>query len=212
MDLAMMREAFTKSGLSREDLQEDPVAQFEQWFCDAEGSGMRMPNAMSLATVAGNGQPSLRTVLLKYFDAQGFVFFTNYGSRKARELDGQKRAALLFPWLGLERQVHITGRVERVSTAESAKYFLSRPHGSQIGAWVSEQSNPISSRQLLMAKFAEMRQKFRSGEVPLPSFWGGYRVLPEAFEFWQGREHRLHDRFLYSLQPDGRWGIERLAP
>lgn len=211
MDLAMMREEFTLSGLSRETLQSDPVQQFEAWFEQAESAGIHMPNAMSLATVAPDGQPSLRTVLLKYFDRTGFVFFTNYESKKAKDIAANAKVALHFPWLDLERQVKIMGRAERVSTAESAKYFLSRPHGSQLGAWVSNQSAPISSRQMLMSKFEELKQKFKKGEVPLPSFWGGYRVVPDIFEFWQGRQHRLHDRFQYTLEAEG-WKIERLAP
>lgn len=206
-----MREEFTLSGLSRENLMASPVQQFETWFGQAKEAGLRMPNACSLATVAPDGQPSLRTVLLKYFDADGFVFFTNYESKKAREIAANPKVSLLFPWLDLERQVKILGRAERVSTAESARYFMSRPHGSQLGAWVSNQSAPISSRQMLMAKFEELKRKFKKGEVPLPSFWGGYRVVPHVFEFWQGRQHRLHDRFQYTRQEEG-WRIERLAP
>ncbi|TAK46435.1 MAG: pyridoxamine 5'-phosphate oxidase, partial [Saprospiraceae bacterium] len=187
MDLSSMREEFTKAGLSRKDLASTPVQQFEKWFKQAEESGLEMPNAMTLATVSGAGQPSVRTVLLKYFDNEGFVFYTNYGSAKARDIAANPRVALLFPWLDLERQVKITGTAEKVSTATSAKYFLSRPRGSQIGAWVSNQSSPITSRQMLMSQFEEMLRKFENKEVPLPSFWGGYRVVPGSFEFWQGR-------------------------
>ena len=211
MDLAMMREEFTLSGLSRETLEANPVQQFEQWFEQAEEAGIPMPNAMSLATVAPDGQPSMRVVLLKYFDEKGFVFFTNYESKKAQDIAGNAKVALLFPWLDLERQVKILGHAERISTSESAKYFLSRPHGSQLGAWVSNQSSPITSRQMLMSKFEELKRKFKQGEVPLPSFWGGYRIKPEVFEFWQGRQHRLHDRFQYTLRASN-WEIERLAP
>lgn len=207
-----MREEFTKAGLSRKDLASTPVQQFEKWFKQAEESGLEMPNAMTLATVSGAGQPSVRTVLLKYFDNEGFVFYTNYGSAKARDIAANPRVALLFPWLDLERQVKITGTAEKVSTATSAKYFLSRPRGSQIGAWVSNQSSPITSRQMLMSQFEEMLRKFENKEVPLPSFWGGYRVVPGSFEFWQGRQNRLHDRFVYTPDEVGGWKIERLAP
>jgi pyridoxamine 5'-phosphate oxidase len=151
-------------------------------------------------------------VLLKIYDERGFVFFTNYDSRKARQIAGQSRVALLFPWAALGRQVKITGQANRIPLMESVKYFATRPRGSQIGAWASPQSEVITSRALLEAKFDEMKRKFAKGEVPLPSFWGGYRVAPETIEFWQARESRLHDRFLYSRDAEGRWQIERLAP
>ncbi len=207
-----MRDEFMKSGLSRADLDADPVKQFETWFDDAEKAGMRMPNAMTLATVSPEGQPTMRIVLLKFFDEKGFVFFTNFESQKSRDIEGNPKVALHFPWHDLERQVKITGRAERVTTAESVKYFITRPRGSQIGAWVSNQSNVISSRQMLLSKFEELKRKFENKEVPLPSFWGGYRVVPDQFEFWQGRESRLHDRFTYILGEDGIWKIDRLAP
>ncbi|MCO6491523.1 MAG: pyridoxamine 5'-phosphate oxidase [Phaeodactylibacter sp.] len=207
-----MREEYTRDGLSRQMLNDDPFRQFEHWFQQALNSEAATPNAMSLATVAPDGQPSQRTVLLKYFDQDGLVFFTNYESRKAREIAGNPKVSLLFYWVELERQVHITGCTERISTAESLKYFMSRPRGSQIGAWVSSQSSAVGSRQLLLAKFEEMKRKFHNQEVPLPSFWGGYRVAPASFEFWQGRPNRLHDRFLYTRQGDGGWELERLAP
>jgi pyridoxamine 5'-phosphate oxidase len=212
MDLASMREEYMLSGLSEEDLAPGPFQQFELWFEQALAGNMLEPNAMSLATVSPEGQPSVRTVLLKYFDEEGFVFFTNYESRKAREIAHNPRVALLFPWLELERQVQISGTASKISHAESLKYFLSRPHGSQLGAWVSQQSSVISSRQMLLSKFDELKRKFQAGQVPLPSFWGGYRIVPDTFEFWQGRQSRLHDRFRYSRQPDGAWLIERLAP
>ncbi|MDR0536374.1 MAG: pyridoxamine 5'-phosphate oxidase [Puniceicoccales bacterium] len=214
MDIAELRKEYTKEGLSREMLAPEPFSQFEAWFSQATKSGVLEPNAMSLATADASGAPSCRTVLLKLFDADGFVFFTNYTSRKAEEIAANARAALLFPWLALERQVQVTGTVEKIGTSESLRYFLSRPYGSQLGAWVSHQSSVISSRSLLLKKLDEMRRKFLEGRVPLPDFWGGYRVIPQAVEFWQGRPNRLHDRFLYTKDaaaPSG-WKIERLAP
>jgi pyridoxamine 5'-phosphate oxidase len=166
---------------------------------------------MILATVNSKGQPSQRTVLLKYYDENGFVFFTNFGSRKAAEIKENNRVSLLFVWLELERQVIIHGRAQKISTAESAKYFMTRPKESQLAAWVSSQSHRISSRQILLQKFQEMKTKIGEGKVPLPSFWGGYRVEPTEIEFWQGRKSRLHDRFLYTKKDEG-WSVERLAP
>ncbi len=211
MDIGDLRREYMSRGLDREDLNDDPILQFESWFREAMDSGMDDPNAMSLATCGADGQPSVRTVLLKFFDARGFIFYTNYESRKARQLDENPRAALLFPWLPLNRQVKIEGEVEKVSSSESLRYFSSRPRGSQLGAWVSQQSHVISSRQFLEMKLDEMRRKFGEGKIPLPSFWGGYRVKPTLIEFWQGRESRLHDRFQYRLE-GGQWVIERLAP
>jgi pyridoxamine 5'-phosphate oxidase len=199
-------------GLKRDELDPDPFRQFQQWFTQAIDADIPEPNAMSLATVADSGQPWLRTVLLKIYDERGFVFFTNYESRKARQIAGEPRVALLFPWAALGRQVKITGEAARIPLMESVKYFATRPRGSQIGAWASPQSEVITSRSLLEAKFDQMKRKFAKGEVPLPSFWGGYRVVPETIEFWQARESRLHDRFLYSRGAEGRWQIERLAP
>jgi pyridoxamine 5'-phosphate oxidase len=170
------------------------------------------PNAMALATADATGRPNLRTVLLKAFDERGLVFYTNYKSAKAHDITANSRVALLFTWLPLERQVVVTGQAGKISAAESLKYFLSRPRDSQIGAWASHQSEIITTRSLLETKFAEMKAKFMRGEVPLPDYWGGYRVVPASFEFWQGRPSRMHDRFRYRLQPDGRWKIERLMP
>ena len=212
MDISALRREYIQDILEPENLAKDPVDQFELWFDDARNCGMVDPNGMSLATVNKDGQPSLRTVLLKYFDHTGFVFFTNYNSRKAIEIEQNKLVSLMFPWIILERQVIIYGKASKISKKESLKYFTSRPKGSQIGAWVSDQSSVITSRSLLMAKFDEMKRKFSKGEIPLPSFWGGYRVEPTAIEFWQGRENRLHDRFMYTLQEDKTWKIERLAP
>ncbi|MBK5967184.1 pyridoxamine 5'-phosphate oxidase [Thiocystis minor] len=209
----VLRQELMERGLARAELDPDPIRQFQQWFETAIGTDLPEPNAMSLCTVDPQGQPSVRTVLLKLYDEQGFVFFTNYGSRKAREIDHNPRVALLFPWVALARQVQITGRAERIPTAESLKYFVSRPRGSQIGAWSSPQSEVIGSRSLLEAKVAEIAHKFARGEVPLPDFWGGYRVVPETIEFWQGRESRLHDRFCYRRREGSTdWRIDRLAP
>lgn len=212
MDIGALREEYTHNGLSRENLETEPFKQFETWFKQAVKAELLEPNAMSLATASAKGEPSLRTVLLKYFDSRGFVFFTNYESNKAKQIEENSSVALLFLWLPLERQVKIKGKAVKVSTAESLKYFVTRPRGSQLGAWSSSQSSIISSRQLLEIKFDEMQQKFEQGKIPLPSFWGGYRVVPHYFEFWQGRPNRLHDRFCYNLQDNKTWKISRLAP
>ncbi|AUM14458.1 pyridoxamine 5'-phosphate oxidase [Ketobacter alkanivorans] len=211
MDISEMRREFESSGLNEEDLNQDPIIQFENWFQDARNAGILEPNAMSLATVDNTGQPTLRTVLLKYFDEHGFVFFTNYESRKAQNIEAHPQAAALFPWIGLNRQVSVQGKVRRISKAESFKYFSSRPRESQIGAWVSDQSKAINSRGLLEQKLAEMKRKFGDGKIPLPSFWGGYQIVPERIEFWQGRPHRLHDRFEYLKEESG-WTTQRLQP
>ncbi|MBW4617927.1 MAG: pyridoxamine 5'-phosphate oxidase [Cyanosarcina radialis HA8281-LM2] len=211
MDIENLRQEYTRSGLRRKDLKADPFDQFEIWFQEACGANLLEPNAMVLATASAQAEPSVRTVLLKYFDRSGFVFFTNYESRKARQIAENPQVSLLFLWLPLERQVQITGTVAKVSAAESLKYFASRPRGSQLGAWCSQQSSIISSRQLLEMQFEEIKQKFMDGEIPLPSFWGGYRVTPYRFEFWQGRTNRLHDRFVYSRQEPDLWEIQRLS-
>lgn len=210
--LEEMRRNYASRSLDAGDLRPAPFAQFDLWMREAIETQVLEPNAMALATVGAGGQPSVRTVLLKGFDERGLVFYTNYESRKAREIAGNPAVALMFAWLPLERQVTVTGRAARISAAESLKYFLSRPRDSQIGAWASRQSEVITTRSLLEAKFAEMKRKFLAGDVPLPDFWGGYRVEPATFEFWQGRPNRLHDRFRYSRQADGSWKIERLMP
>lgn len=211
MDISQFRREYLKGGMSRTDLAEDPVKQFSLWFDQARTTHVPDPTAMILATVGRNGQPSQRTVLLKYYDESGFVFFTNFGSRKAAEIKENNRVSLLFVWLELERQVIINGRAQKISTAESAKYFMTRPKESQLAAWVSSQSHRLSSRQILLQKFQEMKTKIGEGKVSLPSFWGGYRVEPTEIEFWQGRKSRLHDRFLYTKE-DESWSVERLAP
>ncbi len=211
MDLAEFRKEYSDRGMHREDLHSDPVRQFEQWFQQAIELQLHEPNAMTLATVDATGMPYQRTVLLKYFDANGFVFFTNYSSRKAKQIGENPKVSLLLPWIPLERQVIIQGRAERISTAESLKYFSSRPRDSQLGAWVSNQSEVITSRKFLMQKLNEIKEKFQHGEIPLPSFWGGFRVVPEMIEFWQGGPARLHDRFLYRRE-GGSWAIDRLSP
>ncbi len=211
-DLASLRHDYEARGLRRADLDADPIHQFTAWFTDAAGAGLRDANAMSLATAAADGTPSVRIVLLKGFDERGFVFFTNYKSEKARDLEANPRAALALYWTQLERQIRISGTVEKTSREESAHYFHSRPIGSQLGAWVSHQSKVIDARKVLDARLAEMEERFGRGEIPLPPHWGGYRVQPVIMEFWQGRPNRLHDRFRYTRQENGLWNIERLAP
>lgn len=211
MDIADLRREYKQAALDETSVDADPVAQFRTWFEAARRAELLEPNAMSLATVDTMGRPDTRTVLLKAYDEHGFVFYTNYESHKARQIESHADVALLFPWLPLERQVKILGKAEKVSTAESLKYFLSRPTGSRLGAWVSDQSSVISGRKILEMKLAEMKRKFAGGDIPLPDHWGGYRVKPRLFEFWQGRPNRLHDRLQYELADD-RWAIKRLAP
>ncbi len=210
IDLNSLRREFTSNGISRDSLSKDPFIQFEKWMNDATEAKLTIPNAMSLATSDESGV-SIRTVLLKSFDESGFIFFTNYGSKKSKQIDNNPKVALLFPWVDLERQVKISGSVEKVPTLESIKYFATRPKDTQLGAWTSSQSSTISSRQILLSEFARMKQKFNNGKVPLPDFWGGYRVIPDTIEFWQGRENRLHDRFIYRKESNS-WKIDRLAP
>jgi pyridoxamine 5'-phosphate oxidase len=207
-----MRVHYDCTELREGELRADPFEQFGDWMQTACESDIVEPNAMSLATVGADGRPTLRTVLLKAFDERGFVFYTNLESRKARQIADNVNVSLLFPWLALHRQVAVNGAVERVPTSEALAYFVTRPFGSQIGAWASPQSQVVFARALLEAKFEEVRRKFREGRVPMPSFWGGFRVVPRDIEFWQGRGHRLHDRFLYTRLEAGGWKIERLAP
>lgn len=201
-----------QGGLNKAALNRDPFKQFETWFTEACEAQIELPNAMSLATASKAGEPTLRTVLLKTFDQNGFVFFTNYASEKSKQIEENRHVAILFPWLALERQVKIIGAASKISTTESIQYFMTRPRGSQIGAWVSHQSKIISSRKVLETAFKKAQKRFADGEVPLPGFWGGYRIVPNIFEFWQGRPDRLHDRFIYTHQSDLSWRIDRLAP
>ena len=211
-DISQLREDYTGHSLRRKDLDSDPISQFRLWFAQAQELQVVEPNAMTLATVDESGQPWQRSVLLKAYDQKGFIFFTNFESRKAQHISGSAQVSLHFPWVSIHRQVAITGKAEKISSAESLKYFISRPFGSRIGAWASKQSSVITSRSLLEAKLDEMKRKFKSGDVPLPSFWGGYRVRPETLEFWQGGGNRVHDRFLYSKNVDTDWTIDRLSP
>lgn len=210
-DLADLRRDYRTQPLRRADLDPDPLRQFDRWFGEASRAEAMDPNAMSVSTVSGEGQPSVRMVLLKYYGHDGFVFYTNLGSRKATEIAANPRVALLFYWHELHRQIKILGTAERTGVREDAAYFMRRPRDSQLGAWVSRQSSVLTARSMLENKFAEMKERFAKGEVPLPSFWGGFRVRPHSIEFWQGRESRLHDRFRYTLRA-GSWEIERLAP
>jgi len=198
-------------GLHRDMLDPDPVAQFSRWLADAEAAGLPEPNAMVLATVSAAGQPRGRTVLLKSHDADGFVFYTNRTSRKGTDLAAVARASLTFPWYALRRQVIIEGAVQELSTPDSEPYFRSRARGSQLGAWASHQSTVIGSRDELEKRYAELEQRWAAEPVPMPDFWGGYRVVPAVIEFWQGRVNRLHDRFRYRRGDDA-WVIERQAP
>lgn len=210
-EIASLRKEYTKAELDESLVSKNPFQQFESWFDEALKSEVLEPNAMVLSTVNSQNRPSQRTVLLKTYNEDGFVFYTNYNSRKAAHLKENPYVCLLFPWYELERQVTIMGRVEKVSTKESLQYFLSRPRGSQLGAWVSNQSEVITSRSILERKLSEMKRKFQEGKIPLPDHWGGYRVIPDSIEFWQGRPNRLHDRIMYELDTNG-WTIKRLAP
>lgn len=211
MDLSDLRKEYANQDLDVATTAESPFEQFQRWFEAASTAELLEPNAMVLSTVDHTQRPTQRTVLLKYFDASGFVFFTNYGSRKAQQIDGNPQVSLLFQWLPLHRQVEINGHAERVGTAESLKYFALRPRGSQLGAWISRQSEVVSSRSVLETKWDEMKRRFGEGDIPLPNFWGGYRVIPHRFEFWQGGAKRLHDRIEY-LPFQEAWQRHRLSP
>jgi pyridoxamine 5'-phosphate oxidase len=207
-----IRRDYTKAGLDVDDLTDEPFELFERWLQNAVDAKLADPTAMTIATVDKDTQPSQRIVLLKDFDETGFVFYTNTGSKKAQDLSHNNKISLHFPWHMLDRQVKVSGVAHTLSSLDVAKYFVSRPKPSQIAAWASAQSRPINSKQLLMEKFSEAKAKFVNGEVPLPSFWGGYRVVPHKIEFWQGGEHRLHDRFVYTKTSEGQWQTERLMP
>jgi pyridoxamine 5'-phosphate oxidase len=211
MNLEDLRREYTQRGLREEDLAPDPFTQFGAWFDEVAQADIREPNAMTLATATPDGQPSARMVLLKGVDERGFVFYSNYESRKGSELSVNPRAALVFFWVQLERQVRVEGRVERVSGEESNAYFASRPEGSQLGAWASRQSAVLPDRGLLEAAYEGLRAQYEGQEIPRPPLWGGYRVIPETVEFWQGRVNRLHDRLRYR-RSDVSWAIERLSP
>ncbi len=210
-DVASLRKEYTRAGLAESDVAPDPVEQFRRWFDAALAAGLYEPNAMTVATATPNGRPSARVVLLKGFDERGFVFYTNYEGRKGRELEENPRAALLFYWGELERQVRVEGAVSRVSKEESDAYYASRPRGSRLGAWASEQSRVVEGREVLEGRIGDLEAEYEGREVPRPPFWGGYRVGPEVVEFWQGRENRLHDRIVYRRQGAG-WEIRRLQP
>lgn len=210
-DLAVLRREYGVAGLAAGDAADDPLVQWRQWYADAEQAQLHEPNAMIVATVSPEGQPSARTVLLKGLTADGFAFFTNTASRKGEDLATEPRCALLFPWHPLERQVRVEGVATRLSDAEVAAYFATRPRGSQLGAWASPQSRVVSGREELAASYAEVEQRFDGVEVPVPPEWGGYRVRPETVEFWQGRPGRMHDRVRYRRDEE-RWVKETLAP
>ncbi len=207
-----LRKQFMHDGLTRTALHQDPYRQFEAWYAQTLSTDISEPTAMCLATVDAKGQPWQRMVLLKMYDEKGFVFFTNYTSRKAGHIALNAQVSLLFPWYALGRQVKVTGVAEKISSAESLTYFATRPRGSQLGAWASPQSQVVSSRDVLESMVNEIHQKFATGHIPLPSFWGGYRVVANSLEFWQARDSRLHDRFIYRSNGAGEWRIDRLAP
>jgi pyridoxamine 5'-phosphate oxidase len=212
MALADMRKDYSLAGLLEKDLAKNPFRQFEQWFQEAEAAKIAEPNAMTLATTGRDGRPAARTVLLKGCDGRGFVFYTNFESRKGRELDANPRAALLFPWVAMESQILIEGPVARVSREVAEAYFHSRPRGSQLAAWASPQSTTVAGRAVLEESYRVVDKKYEGRTVPLPPNWGGFRLAPETVEFWQGRRNRLHDRLRYRREPGGDWVVERLAP
>jgi len=210
--IADIRRDYSHKSLSEKDVHEDPIKQFAKWWDEATHSKIDEVNALTIATASADGLPSARVVLLKGFNEKGFVFFTNYESYKGKHLAENPKACLVFFWKELERQVRVTGLVEKISAKESDLYFNSRPEASRIGAWTSPQSRVIESRHWLDEKFNELVNKMEGTEIPRPPFWGGYLVKPVEIEFWQGRPSRLHDRILYSLEEGGTWKIERLAP
>jgi pyridoxamine 5'-phosphate oxidase len=210
--VARLRREYARAGLNETDASPDPIEQFRRWFDEAFAADLHEPNAMTLATATPDGRPSARVVLLKGFDERGFVFYTNYEGRKGRELEYNQHCALVFYWGELERQVRVEGRASRVPEKESDGYFGSRPRGSRLGAWASEQSRPVGGREVLEERLRSLEAEYEGREVPRPPFWGGYRVEPEIIEFWQGRENRLHDRLVYRRSEEGGWRRERLQP
>ncbi len=210
--IADLRKDYTLHGLSETEINPNPFTQFKRWFDESQSAQLPEPNAMTLATTTPDGKPSARIVLLKNFDARGFVFYTNYTSQKGQELAENPQAALVFWWAELERQVRICGRVEKVSDAESDKYFYSRPLNSRLGAWTSNQSQAIASREVLEERFKELQHEYADRDVPRPPHWGGLRVIPTEIEFWQGRPSRLHDRLCYSRDNNDNWKVKRLSP
>ena len=211
-NIANLRQDYTLQGLSETEIDSNPFAQFEEWFSQALNADILEPNAMMVATTTPEGKPSARMVLLKDFDERGFVFYTNYNSHKAQELAENPQAALVFWWAELQRQIRISGRVEKVSDSESDKYFYSRPLDSRLGAWASNQSEVIESREVLEQQLEELKEKYQDREIPRPPHWGGIRVIPTEIEFWQGRSSRLHDRLVYRRNYDDDWKIQRLSP
>ncbi len=211
-ELAALRQDYGQRGLRRSELAPDPIRQFQRWLAEADEQQLLEPNAMTLATVDADGQPWTRTVLLKACDDRGFTFFTNYESAKASQLAHAPNCALTFWWGALERQVNVTGRVRQTLVGESDHYFAARPRASQIGAWASPQSSILVDRETLERRVAETEANFGSGPIPRPPHWGGFRVVPQTIEFWQGRRSRLHDRFRYTRAPEAGWQIDRLSP